>query len=487
MVPIDRVPHAGAMTTTPPPSSADSSSPSPVEDTTDSSSEASTPGGPRVTRDEVRDLSRLRRTTGDRKVAGVAGGLARHLDVDPLILRVGFVVLAFFGGAGLILYAAGWALVPEEDRERAPVHLDERSRTIALVALGVIAALALVGDSWGAFWFPWPLAIIGLIAFVWLSRSRDRAERRAGPVAQNATSAPTPYIAPLPRDPRKRGPKLFWFTLLLIAFSEGVLGILDAAGAPVVDSAYPALALGVIATMLIIGSVMGRAGGLMPIGVVAFAIVAATTAADRWDGERYEYTPSTSDEVSDIYTVGTGDLIVDLTEVADLDGLDGRTIELTGSAAAIEVVVPRGLDVEVDITIDGPGRLRPLRPRRRRLLEPDRPLPRRRHRRPLAHPRRRAVLRRDHDRHGVITMSNHDDTATVPTDDDRPGYVSWRHPVNVGHLVMGVAFAGMILVWALIVGNVVDDDDVRWLMPIPWVSAGGAGLVAMTLAARRRR
>ena len=35
------------------------------------------------------------------------------------------------------------------------------------------------------------------------------------------------------------------------------------------------------------------------------------------------------------------------------------------------------------------------------------------------------------------------------------------------------------LVWALIVGDVVDDDDIRWLMPIPWVSAGVVGLVAM--------
>ena len=51
--------------------------------------------------------------------------------------------------------------MPEDGRDRATVHLDERSRTVALVALGVIAALALVGDSWGAFWFPWPLAIIG--------------------------------------------------------------------------------------------------------------------------------------------------------------------------------------------------------------------------------------------------------------------------------------------------------------------------------------
>ena len=38
---------------------------------------------PRVTRDEIRDLGRLRRSRHDRKIAGVAGGLARHLDIDP--------------------------------------------------------------------------------------------------------------------------------------------------------------------------------------------------------------------------------------------------------------------------------------------------------------------------------------------------------------------------------------------------------------------
>jgi hypothetical protein len=72
-------------------------------------------------------------------------------------------------------------------------------------------------------------------------------------------------------------------------------------------------------------------------------------------------------------------------------------------------------------------------------------------------------------------------------DSSHHGSDSWRHPVNVGHLVMGIAFAGMVLVWALVAGNVVGDGDIRWLMPIPWVSAGAAGLVAMALGARRRR
>ena len=50
------------------------------------------PSGPRVTRDEIKDLVRLRRSVPDRHVAGVAGGLARHLDVDPIIVRVALVV-----------------------------------------------------------------------------------------------------------------------------------------------------------------------------------------------------------------------------------------------------------------------------------------------------------------------------------------------------------------------------------------------------------
>src|SRR3954451_21491892 len=45
----------------------------------------------------LKDYRQLRRAREERKVAGVAGGLARHLDVDPTILRVLFVVLAFFG------------------------------------------------------------------------------------------------------------------------------------------------------------------------------------------------------------------------------------------------------------------------------------------------------------------------------------------------------------------------------------------------------
>ncbi|MCW2814173.1 MAG: hypothetical protein JWN84_1628 [Nocardioides sp.] len=63
---------------------------------------------------------------------------------------------------------------------------------------------------------------------------------------------------------------------------------------------------------------------------------------------------------------------------------------------------------------------------------------------------------------------------------------SGRHPVNIGHLVMGVAFTGLLVVWALVAGDVVEGEDVRWLLPVPWVLAGVAGLVGLIASDRRR-
>ena len=63
---------------------------------------------------------------------------------------------------------------------------------------------------------------------------------------------------------------------------------------------------------------------------------------------------------------------------------------------------------------------------------------------------------------------------------------SGRHPVNIGHLVMGIAFLGLVGVWALIQGDVVEGGDVRWLLPVPWVLAGLAGLLATALSGSKR-
>ncbi len=59
-------------------------------------------------------LPGLTRSRMDRVFLGVAGGLAHRLGVDPLLIRVAFVLLAFLYGSGVFLYLVFWILAPEE-------------------------------------------------------------------------------------------------------------------------------------------------------------------------------------------------------------------------------------------------------------------------------------------------------------------------------------------------------------------------------------
>ena len=63
---------------------------------------------------------------------------------------------------------------------------------------------------------------------------------------------------------------------------------------------------------------------------------------------------------------------------------------------------------------------------------------------------------------------------------------SGRHPVNIGHLVMGLAFLLIVGIWALVQTDTVTGDDVRWLLPIPWVVAGAVGLAVTAVTGSRR-
>jgi phage shock protein C len=56
---------------------------------------------------------RLTRSRKDKKIAGVCGGFAEYLDVDPTLLRIVVVMLALLGGWGLIGYIIAWIVMPE--------------------------------------------------------------------------------------------------------------------------------------------------------------------------------------------------------------------------------------------------------------------------------------------------------------------------------------------------------------------------------------
>lgn len=333
--------------------------------------------GPRVGWDDIRDLARIRRSRSDRKVAGVAGGLGRHLDIDPVILRVAFVVLTFFGGVGLLLYVALWLLLPEDGQDWAKVKLDRRSRTVALVMVGVLALLLLASNGWwgnGALFFVClvVVAIAAVIATQLPSRGQPPHVSYAPPtpsapsdqVTDPATATypaagypPLSYAVPeqpRPVNPRKKGPILFWLALATMVVAMGVLGIADLAGADVAASAYPATALGLSAVFLLVGAFFGRAGGIILVGLLAYGVTAGLTIADRWDLERTVVRPTNAAEVQNSYRMDSGELVVDLGRLSPAD-LDGREIHVSGDIGHLDIRVPQGISVDARLDIDGPG------------------------------------------------------------------------------------------------------------------------------------
>ena len=79
-----------------------------------------TAGAGSATVNDQPEAGQLRRSEDDKMLAGVAGGIARYLNVDATLVRVIIAALALFTGAGAALYLAAWLLIPE-DGEDQPV------------------------------------------------------------------------------------------------------------------------------------------------------------------------------------------------------------------------------------------------------------------------------------------------------------------------------------------------------------------------------
>lgn len=88
-----------------------------TNETPQSPAPGSAPGSDAGSSPSHRQDLRLHRRRGGRMLGGVAAGLADYFDVDPVLIRIGFVVLTFVGGLAVPLYLAGWVLIPDEDTD----------------------------------------------------------------------------------------------------------------------------------------------------------------------------------------------------------------------------------------------------------------------------------------------------------------------------------------------------------------------------------
>ncbi|HVO68478.1 MAG TPA: PspC domain-containing protein [Aggregatilineaceae bacterium] len=67
----------------------------------------------------MNNQDRLFRSNQNHLLAGVCGGIAEYLDVDPTLVRLAFVVLTLLsGGAGVMIYGILWLIVPDQPSEK---------------------------------------------------------------------------------------------------------------------------------------------------------------------------------------------------------------------------------------------------------------------------------------------------------------------------------------------------------------------------------
>jgi phage shock protein PspC (stress-responsive transcriptional regulator) len=343
-------------------------------------------------------------------VAGVAGGLGDYFNIDPAIFRLGFIVLAVFGGSGFLLYAVGWLFLPERDTGRSIGEGLVRRLGGGRSAGGLIllfVALLIVADTIGnGGGLIWAALLIG--DGVLLYRRADESDDDpppAGPGDRSTTSMwsqppqapppaappsapgrvatapprtdlqssvatpdidaylpptpsladdgwrPTPYSpGELPAPPSVLGRVTVAAALILI----GATALLDTlTGIDVAVAGYAALALTVIGAGLVVGARWGRARGLIALGSVTVLVLIASSAVAQLPanipggvGQR-SYRPETVAQLRDPYTLGLGEMQIDLTALELEPGQD-VDVEATMTAGSLQVVVPD--DVGVDAT-----------------------------------------------------------------------------------------------------------------------------------------
>ena len=109
----------------------------------------------------------VRRSRSERVIAGVCGGIGRYLGIDPVLLRVAFIILALANGLGLIAYVVAWVAIPEEGADQpagpAPEPRRETGRMVlggSLVVLGLVLLLDRLAPDLDELF--WPVAVVAV-------------------------------------------------------------------------------------------------------------------------------------------------------------------------------------------------------------------------------------------------------------------------------------------------------------------------------------
>ncbi|MCU1450870.1 MAG: PspC domain protein [Acidimicrobiales bacterium] len=329
---------------------------------------------------------RLTRSRRQRVVAGVAGGLGEYFDLDPVIFRIAFVVLAVIGGAGILLYPAAWLLLPEEGQSMSIgerwIRCGRHGKwlPITLIVIGGLVLAGNLNNDHGGIGFAVAAVVVGVL----LLRRHPRRHRHdppaptAGPVPPFPAAPPTPGGSPPPPEAGDPGPaeatesgswsppppmppthddtwtippaarrdrsgvSLTSIVLSVLLIGGGAVGLLNAAD--VVSVSVPvflAVALVITGVALLVSAWLGGTGGLIAVAILLTAALAVASVVraplgGEW-GER-RWVPTSPEEVRSRYRVGAGDATLDLSHLALPTG--ALDVKASVGAGHLRVVVP---------------------------------------------------------------------------------------------------------------------------------------------------
>jgi phage shock protein PspC (stress-responsive transcriptional regulator) len=306
--------------------------------------------------------------TPDRKIAGVAAGIGHYLVVDPTIVRLAFVLLAFAGGIGILLYLVCWLVMPKGE-----ISARGDTRTVDPWTLVALAALVLGGGVlFGWHGFDDGFQVVAGVALigggVWLL-VRDRPPEGPPVAAPQSPSEPPEgalHVEPgneiespvethggegaAPAAPSSRRGPVTAGVLSLLAIGVALLiagslsGWFDASASVVL-----AAALVVVGAGLVLASVVGRAPWLFAVGIALTCALLTAAAVEPLvdDGIGAKVVaPATLVQLESRYDHGIGDYTVDLRNVA-LDG-NTRRVEVELGIGSLTVLVPKAPSLVVD-------------------------------------------------------------------------------------------------------------------------------------------
>ncbi|MPZ73929.1 MAG: PspC domain-containing protein [Nitriliruptorales bacterium] len=313
----------------------------------------------------------LLRRDDHKHLAGVAGGLADYFGVEASAVRVGFFILAFFG-IGIPVYIVGWLAMPSPTMPQSYIErwFGRAPTPAALLAItaGVILLMTMVdgprhdgGPGWGV---GWGLALLfgGWLLF----RADTRAQAAGGSPAVTGAPAPEastwhgaggstpsgpaqPWTPPAPRPRSILGRLTVGVTLALV----GVAALLETLGVVSLEpEQYAGLALTIVGFGLIVGAWAGRAYGLIGLGFVLLPLLFVLSIGQmpvRGGAGDVYYKPATVEALRDSYTLGAGELELDLSDL-DLDGAS-QTVRVSVGLGQTTVIVPDDVTVAANIEL----------------------------------------------------------------------------------------------------------------------------------------